>query len=512
LLGLILLGAAQGFASSDLDRKFALETIGYLRAADNVDGLFSEYVASAYKDYFAKQTRFIPMDLSQGDAVLSRSKIPYQKLIQDPDILGQLVRSTRTESILRTQIFKEGSRYSFTLDWLYAPHMEKIASVQFSLEDQGEGARFGSDFITQPLHDNLDQLFSTVPFQGQVTGRDQNSVTVSLGGKKKVKPGDILIIATLDEVKRHPLLKTIVDWKLNPTGKLKVEQVDDAMTFCKVIEEEEGRGIARYQKIIQVQSGATFPVAVPLSSEHPSESSPIRQESEGDSPKLGWFAASMPVGSYSRQNNDPTVPVTLSGGGLALGGKGEGQIWLTRQWFAELALGYSFWSLSQHSSQTGVDTPVSQNGGVSGSLFTMRLGFGYSYLLTGNVLGPKGWIKAGYKSSSYNLPVDTSELTGPTSVTSFYMGLGGELPIQKKFGLQANFNFRLLSSASQQGLNSDTSGSSDVDFFVGGYYWLSKKLSVRGGLEINATNIDLENAGSLSQKTVTIAPALLYYF
>src|SRR4051812_19480384 len=45
----LLSTAAHG--SVDLDKKYQLETIGILRSTDNVDDLFAEYVATAYKDY-----------------------------------------------------------------------------------------------------------------------------------------------------------------------------------------------------------------------------------------------------------------------------------------------------------------------------------------------------------------------------------------------------------------------------------------------------------------------------
>jgi nucleoside-diphosphate-sugar epimerase len=63
-------------ANPELDRLYALETIGILRSWDNVDGLFSEYVTTAYKDWFTKQSRFTLQDLSKADVLLANSKIP----------------------------------------------------------------------------------------------------------------------------------------------------------------------------------------------------------------------------------------------------------------------------------------------------------------------------------------------------------------------------------------------------------------------------------------------------
>src|SRR6185437_7272426 len=91
-------------ASVDLDRQYALETIGFLRATDNVDGLFGDYVENAYKDYFSRQSRFVVQDLSKEETVLSHSKLQYAKLIQDPQVLAAIARKSRSQTLLRTKV------------------------------------------------------------------------------------------------------------------------------------------------------------------------------------------------------------------------------------------------------------------------------------------------------------------------------------------------------------------------------------------------------------------------
>src|SRR4051812_43818557 len=101
--GLLVLGSSGlARASAELDRRYSIETVGFLKSWDNVDGLFSEYVARAYREYFAHQSRFLVQDLGKADAILSHAKIPYAKLIDDPEVLLQLSRSARSQSILRT--------------------------------------------------------------------------------------------------------------------------------------------------------------------------------------------------------------------------------------------------------------------------------------------------------------------------------------------------------------------------------------------------------------------------
>src|SRR4051812_18859164 len=118
LLALALtLASSVAYASPELDRLYALETIGALKAWDNVDGLFSDYVSAAYKDFFSRQTRFVYQDLSKADAVLKQSKLAYSRLLEDPAILAQIARAEKTQTLLRTKISKQGPQYRFTIDW-----------------------------------------------------------------------------------------------------------------------------------------------------------------------------------------------------------------------------------------------------------------------------------------------------------------------------------------------------------------------------------------------------------
>ena len=39
----------------------------------------------------------------------------------------------------------------------------------------------------------------------------------------------------------------------------------------------------------------------------------------------------------------------------------------------------------------------------------MKLDFGYTYYTTGDLFGPKAWVKLGFQTTSYNLPISDTE-------------------------------------------------------------------------------------------------------
>jgi hypothetical protein len=509
LLGLqmLTLPGREARATADVDRKYALDTIGTLRSWDNVDGLFADYVATAYKDYFAKQSRFRPVDLSKADAVFSSSKLPYYKAIDDAGILAQLSRSMKTQSLIRTRVRKEGPNYRFTLEWLHAPSMDVLGTETFTLTDIAGG--FGD--VAKPLKAALDRLFRQVPFLGMITGRDENTVTVNLGASSGIHKGDTLSIGTLDDVRKHPLLKKLVEWRVTPTGRVQVEQVEDSLAFCRMLGEEEGRHVERLQKITQI-TPYSEPQTAPIgrAKDDGSLSAAASADTDDEVPRLGFVRASLWTGTFSRQFSSVNGAAGLTGSSFLYGAKGEGQVWFNREFFGDIELGYGGFGYSQTDIATNVPTPAS---GVYGSAYTFKLDLGYSFFLSSEFFGPRGWLKVGYLVHSINLPIVPEESTAPFRTGSIFLGVGGDMPLRNNYGARLDFDFGLLNSAKETGTaNGDINSAYNARLYAGGYYRYDMRLLIAVGVEIHGTGGEFNNGASLTQRSIALLPSLTYYF
>ncbi len=516
LLSLFLLSAAStdGQCNGDLDRQYRLETVGTLRAIDNVDGFFTEYVASAFERYFSQQSRLISIDLRLVDLAVSRSKLPYEKVIFDLDLLKRASQSARAESLIRTQVQKAGGIYSFTLEWLHAPKMEVIADLHFEMnEPKGEhgfiGGSLDQDLLSEGLKLQLSKLLHALPFFGQVSGRDREKVTLNIGEDEGLKVGDQVDLATIEEVKRHPLMNRIVDWKLRPTGQIVVEKVEGGMAFCRIVSEEPGVQVSRFQKVVRVNhlSGARSGPAVQEvdTKAEPSHTS----EASFKKPQLGWIALSAPLGSYSRFFTSTAGSVSNRGGGFALGGRMEGEILLMRNWFLSARMGYEAWTFSQKD-RSGVLTSASRMDGVPGSDLSYLLSLGYLVNFSEMSDGPRGWAKLGYKYTRTQLPTSTLENTGVMGLNSIFLGAGGSYPLPQKWSAFADLKFRLFSFAILNQIGA--SSSSDFEFILGGGYQFNNSMSFQVALENQLRVVSLSNGTSANQNLMTIAPSLLYHF
>ncbi len=500
-LGIVfLLGVPFAFANPELDRQFTLETIGALKTLDNVDGVFSEYVNTALEEYFSNQTRFHYQDISKASLVLTKSKIPYSKIVEDTEILKQISKSLRLESIIRTKILKEGSSYRFTLEWLHTPQMELMAAETFQLEEPSSGQPLASGDLRGAYQKALENMIRKVPFVGHVSGRDQNNVTINLGSNSPLNKGDILIISSLSEVKKHPLLKSITEWKFSPIGKLRIEQIESGLAFCEIIEEEPGKQISKYQKITEV-----IPLPIATRKDTPEQEMPQQKP-----PSLGWGNGGLWIGSFSRQYSTQNGASGFSGSSFLYGAKIEGQLWLTRDWFSELSFGYGLSSYSQKNLATGTATLA---GAVSQTAFHFRGDVGYNYYLHGDLYGPRVWARAGYKGTSYSLPASLTEFTSPVSFKSPFVGVGGEIPIRDKYIVKMGFDLGVFVSAKETTATLGTiTSATDISFYIGGSYRMEPKMTLNLGLEVLSHGADYSDQSSLTQKIVSVGPSLIYYF
>lgn len=506
---LVALAPSSAWALQELDRQYELETIGVLRSWDNADGFFADHVGAAYKDYFTQQARFVYVDMARASELMQKSKLAYSKLIEDPEVLGTAARALRAQTILRTKVYKEGPTYRFVIDWMLSPRMEILSNDTFRLEELNSGRSYGLPELRLALHQSLERLFKKLPFSAQVSGRDGNLVTVNLGDKK-VQKGDALIVSTIEEVRKHPILKNIAEWRFAKTGRLEVESVDGSIAFCRVTEEEEGRQVMRNQKITHVVPAPDPMDRAPVAGAGADGQSAVVARDQSATPKYGWASGGLWVGGFSRDyNSGGTSAQTLSGGGFLVGAQVDGQLWLTRDWFFEAGFSYGFSGYSQKN----VASQATSAAGTSTSVVHASGAFGYTHYLEGRLMGPKAWAKAGFHGTSYTLPVSNTNLTGPSSFSGLFLGLGGDLPLREPLGLLFTLDLGVLKGAEETGMVSSTiSGSTDVSFFAGAYYKFDPRMSARAGIDVMIHGADFSNGGSLSHKVISFGPSLLYYF
>jgi hypothetical protein len=514
-------------ASADLDRKYALETIGILRPYDNLDGMFADVVSSAFREWLSRreQSRFVHQDLSAADPILAGTRLPYIKVIDDKDILKQITRTTRTESLVRTRVLREGPRYRVTLEWLHAPAMDIIATETFSLDEPRgvPGVPADLSVLRTDLQKGLERLLNKTPIMGQVTGRDGETITLNLGRNDRIEKGDTLIFGTIEDAKRHPILKTIVDWRFVETGRAIVGDIDENMIFARVLEELPGRKVARWQKVVKV-----LPAVDPSKPEPVAGNGAVSPAADGSSqksvgqllpplepPRLGYITVGPTLGTIGREYMLPAEGAAAAefraGSSMVFGGLAEGQLWLDQKFFFDGKLGYTLPGGYSQKNADGTETLSSV--GSSVNLMSWRIAGGYMFRATRDVLGPMGYIRVGYGVDDYGFTVNEAEYVGSTQFSGVNLGLGGDLPLRGNLGLKLSTDFGLLQSMTETGLSSgDPQGVTSVKLGIEGYGWWGPKLRVGGGLHVASQSVAFDNDRTISTLGIAFGPNFTFFF
>ena len=285
---MVSMTASKAVASPEYDRVYQLDSVAWLKSSDNVDDIFSEFLDQEYAKYFESHPRFQVKKISSLNSLLTQSDVSYQTLIDSPEVLKKAAQKFKVESLIRTRVYKESQTYRFVMEWVFAPKNTILSKQEFRFVDPGKEEGLKASELPLAVQGALDQLISKLPFLGKVTGVDGEIVTVNMGRAQNIQPRQILEIHTLDGVKIHPKLKTIEEWKWVPVGRVQIEQVEDSLSFAKVIQLEPGKSIIRLQKVR---------VVLPAPPELKKAEAAKEEE---DLPRLGWVASNLSLGFYSR--------------------------------------------------------------------------------------------------------------------------------------------------------------------------------------------------------------------
>jgi hypothetical protein len=483
-------------ASPENDRVYQLDSVAWLKASDNADGVFSSYLDDQYAKYFSAQSRFEVKPLKGLRDVLDTSSAKYAELVTQPELLKKIAVRFKVENLIRTRVYKEGETYRFVMEWVYAPKGDVLSLVEFRYVDPGKEDGLEKSDLPRVIHKGLDELIQKLPFLGQVTGVDGDTITVSVGHNQNVKPNDFVTLYTLQSVKRHPLLNTIEEWRWQPVGRAQVNQIEDSLSFAKITELEPGQKVIRFQKVREL---------IPA----PDLAKKAEAAKKADVPRIGWVAANVGLGSYSRDVGLPGGTSGRTGGGLAESFQLDTQVWLNSRFITQATLGATIFKYGPKDLSTGADITTNYNG--SGSDF--RLAVGYALFPMNTVYDSIAWVDLGYQTHHYSLPTQLTDYTADSDFGSLFIGIGGQVSLRDQIGAEMGLDLGVIRSASTASIGfGDASASTDLSFHVAGTYHLDEQFFVRLLIRLNSESMDFPGGQSISEKSFTISPSLMYYF
>lgn len=439
------------FASSQLDDQYSYKgfVVGIVNAktqpvfADQVESeLIALLQANPRFDFLEKNQELFKQGL-KSVANTSINPVSTEKLkIYDGVFKDQYVKGTR--SVILAEIIKEESDYQINLSLVITATGELIASETVSV-----GNPKSLDSFVAATREGLGELTKKIPFDASILKRDGYLVVLDRGARV-FRPGTQVSVFTMENKNGKVLLEE--------TGLIGITQVEENLTFGKVMVEKRPYEVARGNKL-QFSDSPPMEVASLLDAAEGREPASLwGNEFEVSKGKLGVVNLDLGPSLLTLSNKtgagaEAKVNKVLPGGSL------NGEIWLTSKYYINVGLNYGAASLV-NSNQAG-----SKSVGMTVSAFKLLVGYRLNIFAPSS--GPIVYFRGGYGTQSFAIPDNGSTVIFKSTAYSGPMISGGvSFPVNDKLGLGLDITSLIFPSVSETPLQTVASSNISAWTFV----------------------------------------------
>jgi hypothetical protein len=192
--------------------------------------------------------------------------------------------------------------------------------------------------------------------------------------------------------------------------------------------------------------------------------------------KLGTVSIAMNIGNGSVGTSPAGGSMKVSG--LTYGLSVDAEAWITRNYFVSGEFGRSVGNLTKSSGSPNLETASITSG-------VIKIGGGYKYLPMGFFYGPQVNLIGGWSKYSYNVESSAADGFGASSISGFYVGVGGSMPIQKNLRIIGRGEIIPFSSfTDEDNIYGKIKTSGSMYFKVGAQYQYNPVMTLDGGFEV----------------------------
>jgi hypothetical protein len=500
---------------SDLDKSLSLTSIAVIPMVDNVSGVYAPVLTT---------TIFESLDSAHRWNVKTSSKnaIP-EDLETNPKQVQALMKAQGVDGLIAGRVSK-GPRGLYLKLGLYVG--AEGLPVAFESLNNYEG--FETADLKAQTKILLQKLLTKLPYQGQVLSRKGELITISMGSKAGLKQGLELTVTQVIKINRHPKFKFILGTDNLTLGKIRIEKVEDSLSFASVVSERTTGAIATgakvswdqfvsYHPMMETPDGKMMPAengnseAQAAFGDHPKEWTPEVAPTFG---KVGFMFG---LGSVS-MNNSLATTTSSGSSSVAPSLHVNGEMWFTPNWFANARM--DTWVFTVSNGYSG-STPNSLNV----SARELVLNGGYNFLLDDDFYGPKFSVTMGYAQLSTAVDGSTPTAFESTTYSGLNLGLGGEFPIPVEtwrfpLFIGGRLNYFLSPSLSETPTSSGAGSSSSMASFAATFnHRIRETVNVHAELDFDSMSSSFSGTGartpignSSSQTLTTLAAGVEYLF
>jgi hypothetical protein len=378
-----------------------------LPVTDSVGGVIAAKVFEQVERYLLEGTWCQYQSNSGLLSVFSRYRENLPQHLKTPEVIRTVAEKLKAGSIVRVTLVSEVNGLEVQLDVMDGGGDDLLHSERTVLN------KSDVDLAAQTVRNWLEVYGRLIPYDGRVTGILGDQITLDVGRAHPVKVGQDFSIRRMTGVKRHPLLKKVVDWETQPLAEGKIFSVSDDQALGQV---------KVYRTDNKLKTGDWMRLE-PLKDEMPADESRYPDKDPSSFGKLGLASVYLTAGTS-------TLGTSANGskrlGGSMLGFHGRAEAWVTREWFGLLEFSRSLGTLKKKSGSLTSSTTDYSRG-------TFKLGGGWKYLPLGFFYGPQVDVYGGYASHMYKADYSSADGLGEWGVRGIFLGAGTNFPITRSY-------------------------------------------------------------------------------
>ncbi len=513
-------GVKENASKSSLspEQMLRLKKVFLFPSVDDLNGALAPKLDEKLVDLFNHNTRFELIRDPQVVKALSPDDSSYYKAAASSEVHKEAARVTGADTtvLLRTRNVGPDTRMTLEL-------RDADGNILFAEEGSVPGAaRMDERWAeTEKLYRGI---LAKLPFEGTVTGRTANTITVDLG-VGSMRPNEIIELARIVSIQRHPLLGTVIGTDYVRTGRAKIQNVDRVLSFAEVIEEFPGEKVNPGQKVLRQQANLVHRgEAESPQNEHIRENGRRSNEAveganesndegglENDRLKGAFDHAKPRFGQlgidlyYGNVGNDQMISATETDfTGSGFGGEASGELWITKNWI--LSGNYTF----QNASLGASNQPPAG----SSTWDSYQILAGYRLYPEGVGEGVALTASLGYREIQMQIPPNSAIPLGGRNFTGLDLSIDGDMKFLDNQKLNAGFSIMPFSSISETGPALGTpSGGTVIGVHLSWHHAMTDELWFKVGLRYDVANGSYSDTGaSVTVKHFAIGPGVYYLF
>jgi hypothetical protein len=392
-------------------------------------------------------------------SIFSKYRDKLSAHLNDPAVIRTVADRIRVGTIIRVEIKYLVNNVELKMDVLGENGEDIYFQERINIENGN------ADNVVMALKKWLELYEVSIPYHGQILGVLGDQITFSIPRHKKYGIGQDFLVKRLTNKSKHKLLKTIVEWNTDTIAKGKIFNISSkqALGVVKVYTSNKKLKAGDWIKLEKISSRILDDKRYPE----------VNSNKFG---KLGTVSIAMNIGNGSVGTSPTGGSVKVSG--FTYGLSVDAEAWITRNYFASAEFGRSVGNYKKSSGSPSLETASITSG-------VLKIGGGYKYLPMGFFYGPQVNLLAGWSKYSYNVESSTTDGFGENSISGFYLGVGGSMPIQKGLRVIGKGEIIPFSSFSDEdNIYGKVKSSGSMYFKVGVQYQYNPVMTLDGGFEV----------------------------